>query len=243
MYQAIEPYFDLIYPHEAFAQAFAPAMPFVINHLGGNSNLRVLDLCCGTGRALGPFFDMPGVTICGVDQSERMLEKARQRFPLGRFVQRDVRQLATHEFGDRNLDVVIIAGVSLLHFTAAERSSILSFAKNVLRSGGLLIFDILRDSNQQGKETFIKNEFEVDDHTIIVVYHRVYASVVAFHTAVVLELPRIGCDGARISSDCFTFHPLTQGGARDEAIQAGFHDLGPLQTDYRASSFLCFSAA
>jgi SAM-dependent methyltransferase len=241
MYQAVEPYFDLIYPHEAFARAFASAVPVVINHLGKSADLRILDLCCGTGRALGPFSRLPGATVWGVDQSASMLEKAKRRFPSGRFFQRDVRCLTPHEFGIRSFDVVIIAGVSLLHFTASERSAILSFAERALCPGGVLIFDILRIDDERTKETFIKGEFEVDDRTVVVVYHRVYGGTVAFHTAAVLELPRAGCDGARLTSDCFNFYPLNASAARNEAIKAGFDDLGLLETEYRASSFLCFS--
>ncbi len=243
MYRAVEQYFDLIYPHDDFARAFAPAMPDLINRLGRSSDLRVLDLCCGTGRALRPFRDLPGAMLTGADQNRTMLTRARKLFPQGRFIEKDIRQLAPAELGDRNFDVAIIAGVSLLHFSSDERCSIFALAANVLRPGGLLIFDVLHDNQGAKQETFIKSEFEVSDRDIIVVYHRKYESTVAFHTAMVVELPSTGCGDTRFASDCFAFYPLTEAAAQAEATAAGFHQPGVLRTEYRASSFLCFSAA
>src|SRR5215207_5632304 len=52
--------------------------------LGARAGTRVLDVGCGTGRAVAEL-RQDGVHATGVDSSERMIERARIRFPDGDF--------------------------------------------------------------------------------------------------------------------------------------------------------------
>src|SRR4051812_15597557 len=97
MYHALAPYYDHIYPHEEFAAAFLDALPAIREHLGQQDQFRVLDLCCGTGRALSLFAGQSGAKLYGVDADKTMLEAAENNFgwknPRPEFRRKDVRHL------------------------------------------------------------------------------------------------------------------------------------------------------
>ncbi len=64
----------------------------VVNALGLEPGMRVLDVPCGTGR-IGIQLAARGYDVVGVDTTERFLEEARVRGPNVRFVRADMRAL------------------------------------------------------------------------------------------------------------------------------------------------------
>jgi ubiquinone/menaquinone biosynthesis C-methylase UbiE len=96
----------------------------------------ILDAACGTGRHSVRLAGR-GHTVIGVDGSEAMLEKAREKLPDATFRQGDLTSLPLE---DASVDAVVCA-LSLVHLEAVA-PAVAEFAR-VLRPGGtLLVSDV-----------------------------------------------------------------------------------------------------
>lgn len=93
----------------------------------------VLDAGCGTGR-FEPFFLGRGLRVVGIDNSEAMLDKAKEIAPTCEFRRMDIRRL---EFPDSTFDGVASIAV-VLHLDRADLAAFLSEAERVLKPGGIL---------------------------------------------------------------------------------------------------------
>ena len=70
MYEISAPNFDDLYPHSELATSIEDVIPALTQFLGIRVDARfsVIDLCCGTGRALRAFATKcPNALLCGVD--------------------------------------------------------------------------------------------------------------------------------------------------------------------------------
>ncbi|HUA53741.1 MAG TPA: class I SAM-dependent methyltransferase [Candidatus Sulfotelmatobacter sp.] len=104
---------------------------------------ELLDLGCGTGRHAVTFADL-GYAVTGVDRSEAMLARARERAVASRVATKlrfDQADIADYRAG-RTFDVVtmMFAVIDLQIGDAAVRAA-LDTARHHLEPGGLLIFD------------------------------------------------------------------------------------------------------
>ncbi|GIH16601.1 class I SAM-dependent methyltransferase [Rugosimonospora africana] len=88
-----------------------------------------LDAACGTGRH-AEYLAGQGFTVIGVDSSPEMLERARNRVPLGEFRLGDLRELP---LSDDSVDLVV-SGLALSHSPSLE--PVLTEFARVLRPGG-----------------------------------------------------------------------------------------------------------
>ena len=110
-YEPIAAYYDS--EHDSFADDIEWYL-----HLARVAGPRVLELSCGSGRLLAPLA-AAGNRVVGVDSSEAMLERARERLhsTIARgqvtLVQGDMQDLAA--FGPGSFDLVIIPLNGLLH--------------------------------------------------------------------------------------------------------------------------------
>jgi SAM-dependent methyltransferase len=105
---------------------------------------RTLELGCGTGR-LTAALHAEGVDITGLDTSEAMLERARQKCPDVRFVRGDMRDL---DLGER-YGLIFVALNSLLHLhTLDDFRRFFDGVRRHLEPGGVLAFDIFVPSFQ-----------------------------------------------------------------------------------------------
>jgi SAM-dependent methyltransferase len=135
-YEALAVHYDLLtagYDHRRWVAALDR---LATEH--GLAGARVLDLACGTGRALGPLLEL-GYDVAGCDLSPAMLAVARERHPDVDLRVADMRELP--ELGPFDLVVCLDDSVNYLlderDLTAALRS-----VRSVLADGGLLIFDV-----------------------------------------------------------------------------------------------------
>ena len=96
---------------------------------------KVLDLGCGNGRWY-PVFKEKKVDYFGVDNSEKLIEIAKENFPDAKFFVGDALNLP---FPDNFFDKVY--SIALLHHIPSEefRIKLLKEAKRVLKPGGILI--------------------------------------------------------------------------------------------------------
>ncbi|HBB88035.1 MAG TPA: class I SAM-dependent methyltransferase [Blastocatellia bacterium] len=104
---------------------------------GLQSGARVLDLGCGTGQPVARYLVEKGFRVTGVDQSEKMLEIAKQEVPEAEFIHSDMInvQLAPG-FG------AAIAWDSIFHVERKHHSGIFQRVANALEPGGRLLLSV-----------------------------------------------------------------------------------------------------
>jgi SAM-dependent methyltransferase len=248
MYHTLAPYFDDIFPHKEFATAFSDAVPVISQYLDQQEPVRILDLCCGTGRALGLFAGVAGARLYGVDANEVMLNSAQNSLadmnPKPQFCNKDVRNLSPSDFDVSNFDLVLMTGVSMLHFSNPDRHRILEFVAAVLRPGGLFVFDTLKSGTcfQAGtKEAVLKRSIIIDSRQVDIIYVRHYELDIAHQHCFVIKFHDDKDVQPVIEYDYLSFYPLTPDDARSEALGVGLVDFGVLPINYKPSTFLCMS--
>jgi ubiquinone/menaquinone biosynthesis C-methylase UbiE len=97
---------------------------------GARPGSRALDLGCGTGLASAPLLQT-GFTVTGVDVSEPMLDKARERMPDARWIAGDAQKLP---FPADSFDVAVSAQA----FQWFDRRAALAEMSRVLVRGGVV---------------------------------------------------------------------------------------------------------
>ncbi len=101
-------------------------------------DVRILDMCCGTAPH-ACFFKNLGVDYVGVDISEAMLAKAREKCSLATFQKNDVSQI--HLFPPKSMSHCLLLGFSVYQF---ENPKILSDnAYHWLKPGGYFIVHLV----------------------------------------------------------------------------------------------------
>lgn len=108
---------------------------------------RVLDLGCGSGRALKLFVEK-GFTAVGIDFSDAMLGLAKKLVLGASLKKMDIRQL---EFPDASFDG-IWSCFSLLHIPKKDIGTVLSGLKRVLKPGGILFVAVSLGNEEEGLE-------------------------------------------------------------------------------------------
>ena len=99
---------------------------------------KILDLGCGNGR-LFEFLRDKKIDYIGIDNSEKLIEIAKKRYPKARFQVADVLNLP---FPDNFFDKIY--SIAVLHHIPSEefRLQFLKEARRVLKPGGLLILTV-----------------------------------------------------------------------------------------------------
>jgi SAM-dependent methyltransferase len=237
MYDALGRYFDLIYPHDEFARAFSGAVRAIHKRLGKNNGLRIVDLCCGTGRTLSAFAGARVGTFCGIDINEEMLKKARTHFPQASFVNEDVLSLRRSDLPVQDCDLVIMGGSSMQHFSPAQRKRVMKLAHDLLRPGGLFVFDVQR---RQHTNAVVRRVFVASGRLVVILLFRELGPKYIQQYSFVIEWPANSSGEADVRFDKFELFSLSSTEARTEGIRYGLHDRGSLRTSYKPTEFICF---
>lgn len=116
-----------------FARATAPFVEALLDAAAVCAEMRVLDLCCGTG-VVAAAMAARGAVVTGLDFSAAMLEQARLRHPGLRFDEGDAEALP---FADGSFDAVV-SNFGIHH--VPRPGAALAEVKRVLRPGGRLAF-------------------------------------------------------------------------------------------------------
>lgn len=136
---------------EAYAKRYGYSLFLLRNAKKFSSKLpsggRVLDLGCGSGRAL-KLFTEKGFTVVGIDFSEAMLRLAKKLVLGASLKKMDIRQL---EFPDASFDG-IWSCFSLLHIPKRDIGAVLSGLRRVLKPGGVLFVAVSLGNEEEGFE-------------------------------------------------------------------------------------------
>jgi len=132
------------YDSEPFTQGTLGECDFLEKEIDKDASKKILDIGCGTGRHTIELTKR-GYNVVGVDLSENMLQKAREKASAAnltiRFEQQDARKLPYIEEFDCAI-MLCEGGFSLME-TDEMNFAILQSAFNTLKSGGKFVFTCL----------------------------------------------------------------------------------------------------
>jgi 2-polyprenyl-3-methyl-5-hydroxy-6-metoxy-1,4-benzoquinol methylase len=144
-YEELFENYGVQYDREIFTQGTTGECDFIEQEVGFNKKINILDIGCGTGRHLIELAKRGYSNLTGVDLSESLLTKAREKaatsIPEIRFIRGDARHLTfQNEF---DLVIMICEGAFPLMETDEMNFQILQNAAKALKNGGKLIFTTL----------------------------------------------------------------------------------------------------
>ena len=119
----------------------------------------VLDVGCGTGRPMAEYVLAHGHHITGIDQSERMLDIARERFPEGTWIHARIEDAEFAGIFD-----AIICWDSLFHIDRVHHEPILTRLYRCLAPGGRIMLTVGGSENPAFTDTMFGREFFYDSH-------------------------------------------------------------------------------
>jgi 2-polyprenyl-3-methyl-5-hydroxy-6-metoxy-1,4-benzoquinol methylase len=143
-YEELFENFGIKYDKESYVQGTIGECDFIEKEIKYDKTTRILDIGCGTGRH-SIELARRGYTVVGIDLSESLLQRARQKASERKvqvvFQKQDARDLTfLREF---NLIIMICEGAFPLMETDEMNFQILQNAAHALRPGGKLIFTTL----------------------------------------------------------------------------------------------------
>jgi len=124
---------------------------WILNTQKEKGKLSILDLGCGPGL-YAEIFAKKGHNVTGIDISKNSVEHAKKSAKEKKL---DITYLNTSylevDLHSDNYDLVVMIFTDLGVLTPAERDSLLKMINRVLKKGGTLIFDVLKDHEIEKK--------------------------------------------------------------------------------------------
>jgi ubiquinone/menaquinone biosynthesis C-methylase UbiE len=177
--ELIADYFDDVYPHADFQDERSSIKDAVLAHFKNEEKIKILDLCTGTGRALGLFHGDARFDLKGIDKNEKLLKKARENYPSIQFVEDNILNFLNSTRAE-SFHVVLMSGVSIHLFNEQERDNIIKNVYQILVENGLFIFDIYPDAAPEledlQKNAFLKPRIARERSEAFIIYHRILSS-------------------------------------------------------------------
>jgi len=175
-YELLFQNYGLKYDNECFTKGTLGECDFIELEIGFNKQLRILDIGCGTGRHTIELTKR-GYNITGVDLSESMLKRAKEKATEQNlaidFQKHDARNLPfSKEF---DVAIMLCEGAFPLMETDEMNFQILQSAAKALNNNGKLIFttlnglfplfhsvkDFLAQAGEEGNATYVNNTFDL----------------------------------------------------------------------------------
>ena len=117
-------------------KAPADELQFYLSY--AKKDMRILEPLCGSGRFLVPFLKY-GFDLSGMDLSEEMLAKLKQKAPNAKVIQTDIVKYSVEE----KFDYIFIPSGSISLFTNMDIcKNILKKVKELLKPGGKFVFAV-----------------------------------------------------------------------------------------------------
>jgi SAM-dependent methyltransferase len=120
---------------------------------------EILDLGCGTGRPLGEYVIARGHRLTGVDQSGRLLERARERFPGAAWLEVGIETFVPAATVDG-----IICWDALFHIDRSIQSALFEKMAAWLSPGGRLMITVGGSEHAAFTDTMFGETFCYDSH-------------------------------------------------------------------------------
>jgi SAM-dependent methyltransferase len=158
-YESLAAHYDLFtagYDHRRWIDALDR-----LAHDHGLRGRRVLDLGCGTGRALDPLLER-GYEVVGCDLSPSMIAVAAERHPGVELHAADMRRLP--DLGPFDLVLCLDDAVNYL-LDEQELGAALRSIRSVLTERGLLIFDV--NTSLAYDSAFARDRVVSDEHCVL----------------------------------------------------------------------------
>ena len=122
-------------------------------------DMKILEALCGSGRFFLPFYER-GFDISGIDLSEEMLRKLREKAPDAKVIQADILKCDIEE----KFDYIFICASSVALFTDIELcKQILAKLRGMLKSGGKLVFSVDTIENKCEDDSDYEVIYEIGD--------------------------------------------------------------------------------
>jgi 2-polyprenyl-3-methyl-5-hydroxy-6-metoxy-1,4-benzoquinol methylase len=175
-YEELFKNYGLKYDNENFTQGTLGECDFIESEIRHDKSVRILDIGCGTGRH-SIELARRGYTVTGIDLSDSLLERAREKARAAdlkiNFQKYDARHFQfARKFG---LAIMLCEGAFPLMETDEMNYQILQNAANALKPGGKIIFttlnglfplfhsvkEFLASETQEGNATYDHNNFDL----------------------------------------------------------------------------------
>lgn len=117
----------------------------------------IIDAGCGTGRPMAEYATARGYRLIGIDQSEALLAKARERFPAQQWIHA---ALEDYPFGERVAGVILWD--ALFHIPRERHAMILRRIAACLGPGGRLMLTIGGSEQPSFTDSMFGREFFYD---------------------------------------------------------------------------------
>ncbi len=127
-----------------------------------------MDIGVGTGLLTYDLYE-EGAKIVGIDFSEEMIEKAKDKMPDGAFFLHDINQGIPEDMCNMRFDF-IVSSYAIHHIDDESKLNLINSAKEILREGGMIIIaDIAfqtEDDLKKCKTTYM-DDWDVGEYYII----------------------------------------------------------------------------
>lgn len=130
IYDQISDWFDKTRSRELFEESWLDKASSLLS-----PSASVLDLGCGMGEPIIPYFLKKGYNVTGVDGSKKLLTLAKMRYPEVEFIFSDIRNLKISKKFD-----LVIAWHSIFHLSREDQRSLFPIVTSCLKNGGVLLF-------------------------------------------------------------------------------------------------------
>ena len=127
-----------------FAQYYESIFPFkqpIFDFLKSNTRQEtkdILDIGCGTGH-YSTAFSQAGFRTTGIDLDASMIDYAKEHYHDTTFHRKNMLDIDTL---DRHFDLAFCIGNTIAHLTKSEFDSFINIVRNILRPGGIWIFQV-----------------------------------------------------------------------------------------------------
>lgn len=113
---------------------------------------KILDFGCGYGRTLAELAQAGYRNLCGVDLSDKLIERGKRLFPT---LDLRVSPPSTLDFPNASFDAVILFAVLTCVVDDAEQETLVAEARRVLRPGGVLyVNDFLLNDDERNRDRY-----------------------------------------------------------------------------------------